>query len=109
MTKDNGLIAITVPPLKHMIVGGHVSLWNAGLVLYRLVLCGLNCSEASILSYGYNISIILRKKEVSIDGIECDCGDIRKIKKYLPQGLKYFPNEVDDPFDGNIQIGRAHV
>jgi SAM-dependent methyltransferase len=53
---ENGALAITVPPLKHKIAGGHVSLWNGGLLLYRLVLAGFDCKDAKILRYGNNIS-----------------------------------------------------
>lgn len=102
LTKEGGVIAITVPPFKHEIVGGHVSFWNAGLIMYRLVLCGIDCSEAAILSYGYNISVIVKKKTISLQGIEYDCGDIRRIKQYLPKELEFNPNENDDPFNGNI-------
>lgn len=102
LVNENGVIAITVPPLKHEIVGGHVSLWNAGLILYRLVLAGVDCSSASVLSTGYNISVIVTKKSITPEGIEFDSGDIRKIKKYLPQDLDFIPNENDDPFNGNI-------
>lgn len=100
--KDGGIIAITVPPLKHQIVGGHVSLWNAGLILYRLVICGVNCKNASILSYGYNISVIVRKDLIEVDDLQYDAGDLRRIKKYLPDGLDFLSNAIDDPFDGNI-------
>lgn len=102
LVNENGVIAITVPPLKHEIVGGHVSLWNAGLVLYRLVLAGVDCSSASVLSTGYNISVIVTKKSIIPEGIEFDSGDIRRIKKYLPRNLDFIPNENDDPFNGNI-------
>jgi predicted SAM-dependent methyltransferase len=37
----NGYAVITVPPFKHQIVGGHLTLWNAGLLMYNLVLAGL--------------------------------------------------------------------
>jgi len=101
---ENGILAITVPPLKHKIVGGHVSLWNGGLMLYRLVLAGFDCKEAKILRYSNNISVILRKREVDVLGdIEYDRGDIRKIRKFLPPGLNYETRDkIDDPFDGNI-------
>lgn len=101
--KDQGVLAITVPPLKHEIVGGHVSLWNAGLLLYRLVLAGFDCRDASVLSYDYNISVIVKKQpiEENID-LQFDCGDIRRIRRYLPPFLHFKSNENDDPFDGNI-------
>lgn len=104
--KEGGIIAVTVPPLKHEIVGGHVSLWNAGLLIYRLVLVGLDCSQASILSYGYNISVIVKKspiRDMDALGLHFDAGDIRKLIRYFPSGLAFSSNAVDDPFDGNIR------
>ena len=38
----DGVLALTVPPRKDEIVGGHVSLWNGGLLLYHLVLAHLD-------------------------------------------------------------------
>lgn len=103
LVREEGVIAITVPPLKHAVVGGHVSLWNAGLVLYRLVLAGLDCSQASVLSYGYNISVIVKKTTITIPtNLEYDCGDIRRLKQYFPKSLQFDSNEQDDPFNGNI-------
>ncbi|TIR48055.1 MAG: class I SAM-dependent methyltransferase [Mesorhizobium sp.] len=102
ITKENGVVAITVPPLKHIIVGGHVTLWNAGLLLYHLVHAGFNCSNASILQYGYNISVIVKKQTVTGIDYIFDMGDIRSIRKYLPVGLDYRNEELDDPFDGDI-------
>lgn len=101
---ENGVLAITVPPLKHRIAGGHVSLWNGGLVLYRLVLAGFDCKDAKILRYGNNISVLLRKRDVNVlDAIEYDRGDIRKIRRFLPVGLNYVAGDaIDDPFDGDI-------
>lgn len=95
--KENGVLAITVPPLKHEIVGGHVSLWNAGLLLYQLVLAGFNCREVSIKSYSYNISVVLRKKSIeNYPELSYDSGDILKLKEYFPDGF-------GEPFDGNIK------
>jgi SAM-dependent methyltransferase len=102
--KEGGILAISVPPLKHDIVGGHVSIWNAGLLLYNLVLAGFDCKNANIKSYGYNISIILRKRTINVlDIIEFDAGDILKIRPYLPKELNYFTTPYDTPFDGNIE------
>jgi SAM-dependent methyltransferase len=100
---EGGVLALTVPPFKPEIVGGHVSFWNAGLVLYHLVLAGFNCREASVLEYGYNISVLLRKTSVRLPSLAFDRGDIRRLKAFLPAELRYHSNEGDDPFDGNIR------
>ena len=101
--KEGGCLAITVPPLKSEIVGGHVSLWNMGLLLYRLVLAGFDCSDAIGLKYGYNVSVILRKRSIQFPSdIEYDSGDVRKIRKFLPQSITFSRTSHDDPFDGNI-------
>lgn len=106
LAKEGGVIAITVPPLKHEIVGGHVSLWNAGLLIYRMILAGLDCAEASVRSYGYNISVLVQKKSIAdLEALDLhfDAGDIRKLRQFLPPGLTFSSNQIDDPFDGNIR------
>ncbi|MEN5103938.1 methyltransferase domain-containing protein [Brucella anthropi] len=102
VTKEGGIVAITVPPLKHQIVGGHLSLWNGGLLLYHLVLAGFDCKHASILQYGYNISVILRKESIRFPNVVFDMGDIRTIRPHLPPALSFDSNPNDDPFNGNI-------
>lgn len=81
---DDGLLAITVPPAKHNLVGGHVSIWNLSLVLYQLVLAGLDCSAARVGSYGYNISVLLRKKVVDLPPLKMDRGDIKDLAHLFP-------------------------
>lgn len=104
LIKENGVLAITVPPLKNTIVGGHVSLWNAGLLIYRLVLAGFDCKEASVCTYGYNISVIVKKRSIFVlDQIAYDVGDLNILSKYFPKGLKYFNSEKDKPFYGKIR------
>ena len=90
--------------MKKETVGGHVSLWNAGLLLYRLVLAGFDCSDASVLTYGYNISVIVKKKSIHVlDELSYDRGDLKIISKYMPQGLKIRPVDRDISFNGNIK------
>lgn len=95
--EEGGVLAITVPPLKHEIVGGHVTLWNAGLLLYQLILAGFDCSNVSIKSYGYNISVILKKKSIlAYPDLSYDSGDINKLKEFFPIGF-------EEPFNGDIK------
>lgn len=104
--KEGGVLAITVPPMKHEIVGGHVSLWNGGLILYRLILAGFDCSRARVLAYGYNISVIVEKRTIpDLAGLrlEFDAGDIRKLLPYFPPSIHFLSNATDDPFDGDLR------
>jgi len=87
--KEGGVIAITVPPLKHQIVGGHISFWNTGLLLYRMILAGLDCSEARVGTYGYNCSVIVSKKSIEMpQDLTYGNGDIEKLSKYFPMAVK---------------------
>jgi len=93
---EGGILAITVPPLKHEIVGGHVSLWNAGLLIYNLVMAGFDCRNASLLRYSYNISCIVEKKSIKLPpNLTFDAGDIEKLASYFPPGLS-------EGFNGDI-------
>ena len=94
--KDGGVLAVTVPPAKHEIVGGHVTLWNAGLLLYNLILAGFECKDAAVKSYGYNISVIVNKRTAILPELNYDAGDINALNEFFPLG-------VYEGFDGNIQ------
>lgn len=89
--KEGGIFAVTVPPLKHQIVGGHVSLWNLGLLFYRLILAGFDCQDAIGKRYGYNISVILRKKKAafSLSDLHFDNGDITRLAPFFPKGREW--------------------
>lgn len=95
--KEGGLVCITVPPAKSMIVGGHVSLWNAGLLLYNLILAKFDCSQASVLTYDYNISVIVTKKTITLPKLTFDSPDIDTLKLFFPSELR------KSSFDGNIK------
>lgn len=84
LVKPRGILAITVPPLKESIVGGHLSLWNGGMLLYHLCFAGLDCRDISIRRYGYNVAAILRVKKRPEVELHYDSGDIDRLKPYLP-------------------------
>jgi hypothetical protein len=94
--KPGGIFAITVPPMKPTIVGGHVTIWNAGLLLYNLILAGYDCRDVRIKAYGYNISVIGRKRRARLPMLKMDAGDIETL-------APFFPVPVQQDFDGNIQ------
>lgn len=93
--KPGGLLFVTVPPMKHAIVGGHVTLWNAGLLLYQLILAGFDCSKARVGTYGYNISVIVPNDATDLPELAYDDGDIERL-------ARFFPVPVVHGFDGEM-------
>ena len=92
LLNEGGYLSIIVPPRKPFIVGGHVSIWNAGLVLYNLILAGFDCSEECyIKQYDYNIGIIIKKKTITNmpENLSMDKGDIELLSTYFP-----FPRDI---------------
>lgn len=95
LLRHGGYLAVTVPPMKHAIVGGHVTLWNAGLLLYHLVLAGFDCRNAMVGTYGYNISVIVQNTDAALPALDHDEGDIERIREF-------FPVPVAEAFDGRV-------
>lgn len=96
LLKEGGYLAIVIPPRKPFIVGGHVSMWNGGLLLYHLILAGFDCSDAQLLQYDYNIGVVLKKKTINpYPEINYDLGDLHILKKY-------FPMEITEGFNGDL-------
>ena len=81
-----------------MIVPGHVSLWNAGLLLFRLVQAGVDCRNARVKTYDYDVSVIVSVNELIDTKTIYAGGDLRGIFRYLPSDLQVF----DTDFYGNI-------
>lgn len=96
LLNEGGYLTIIVPPRKPFIVGGHVSIWNGGLLLYHLVLANFDCSEAQVLQYDYNICIIVKKKTIILPKLNYDIGDLLLLNKFFPIDIK------EDSFNGDI-------
>jgi SAM-dependent methyltransferase len=102
--RADGVLAVTVPPPKHEIVGGHLSLWNTGLLVYHLIVAGFDCRQARVSEpyengdgYDkYNISVIVRKRRaVPSRPLVYDAGDIETL-------AEFFPLPVTHGFDGRL-------
>jgi SAM-dependent methyltransferase len=83
---EDGVYVVIVPPLKHKIVGGHLSLWNGGLLLYNMIMAGFDCSEAILIKKDYNIALIGKKKPTNFDytSLTSSKGDIEKLSQFFP-------------------------
>lgn len=98
-TREGGYIVLIVPPRKPFLIGGHVSMWNAGLVIYHLILAGVDCSkECYIKQYDYNIGVIVKNIKNNIEEIPLtyDGGDISNLL------YPFFPFRSFDGVNGDI-------
>ena len=85
LCSKNGKIAITVPYPHRHIWGGHLSIWTPGLLIYNIVIQGIDMSNAKLL-YGYKeFSVIFSPnfKDLPKD-LSFDKGDVQKLKKFFP-------------------------
>jgi SAM-dependent methyltransferase len=105
ITKENGYLCIVVPIRKPFVVSGHMTIWNPGLLLYNLVVAGLDCRECMILQKDYEISVIVKvnKRDTGKDHLilHRDSGDLKELKNYFPKILQESIDEYDC-FDGDI-------
>lgn len=97
--KEEGILGITVPPAKDEIVGGHVSLWNAGLLLYNLILAGFDCRHASVSTYGYNISVVVQKKTANLPRLVFDSPDISSLAQFFPKEVGIYRGKFNGIID----------
>lgn len=73
-------------------------------MIYRLILAGFDCAGASVCTYGYNISVIVKKRKINVLGkISYDRGDILALKEYFPAQIQYRKVDRDIAFNGNIK------
>lgn len=84
LLKPGGIYAITIPPMRPKLVGGHVNTWNAGILTYNLVMANYDCRDAAVKEYDYNISIIGRKRYATHPPLHMDRGDIEKLAPFFP-------------------------
>lgn len=105
LIKDEGYIAVAVPPRKPFIVSGHVNLFNPGLLVYRMILAGVDCSKAKVFQYDGNICLITKINRIELPELSFDIGDLEKLQKY-------FPFEVQEGFNGDFMqsnLSRSEV
>lgn len=93
---EGGWLAVTVPPMKDSVVGGHVAMFNAGTLLYHLILAGFDCRNAMVKTYDYNVSVIAQNIPATLPDLAMDCGDIERLDHL-------FPMPVVQGFDGRIE------
>jgi hypothetical protein len=71
---------------------------NAGVLLYNLILAGFDCSKASVGSYDYDLSVIVRNTRAEFP-----------VDLHFDEGLSsrpFFPVPVHQGFDGRARLAR---
>jgi SAM-dependent methyltransferase len=86
---DDGVLFIAVPPFKHNIVGGHVHVWNMGLLMYNLILCGFDVRNGRFIKHEYNIAGIVKKSDRKLPRLKFDNGDIESLSEFFPDGFSH--------------------
>jgi SAM-dependent methyltransferase len=95
---DNGLLAVTVPSMEKYgtkVVDGHMTYWNAGVLLYNIILAGFDCHDARVATYNNEVSVLVRKVKADLPRISSDRGEIQRLSRFFPIG-------VSQGFDGSI-------
>ncbi|GHT71387.1 hypothetical protein AGMMS49950_07930 [Endomicrobiia bacterium] len=92
-----GIIAITVPNNEPYATLSHIHKFNAGVILRNLVYVGIDCRNAKVLTYNYNLSIVIP------DVAFFEWSNLRDIFHYIPADIEQ--NHLRDGniiFDGDI-------
>lgn len=97
LCSDNGYIAIAVPPRKPFIVSGHINLFNPGLLMYRVILSGVDLSHARVFQYDNNICLLAKASRVELPSLNFDMGDLERLGPFFPQNL-----HVLEGFNGDL-------
>jgi 2-polyprenyl-3-methyl-5-hydroxy-6-metoxy-1,4-benzoquinol methylase len=97
-TKEGGIFCIIWPNPKYSIVGGHVHIFNMGLMLYNIIRTGIDCSNIRMYKSGYNLCIVGEVKRFTLPELTFNRHEIEILEKYFP-----FP--AVHGFDGNTPPG----
>ena len=98
--KDEGAWCIIWPPLKHQIVGGHVHIFNYGLMLYNIIRTGIDCSSVKMFRSRYSEAIMGTKATFDVPKLVYDRGDIEILSEW-------FPFDAKQNFHGFKGVGRV--
>jgi SAM-dependent methyltransferase len=89
LLKDDGVFCILFPKPKGQIVGGHVHIYNMGLILYNLVRNGIDCSKAKMVAKGHTLGVMSQYKKFDLPVLKSNRYDIDLLSKYFPFNAKH--------------------
>jgi len=90
-------LLVSVPVYKPQIVGGHINLYNLGMLMYHLVLAGYDCNGIVACTTNKEVSVVLPVKDIDkLPDLNYDNGDIELLAPYFPEEYR------EHGFNGNI-------
>lgn len=103
MLAEGGVLALSVPAMRYPLVTGDLTIWSGGLLLYHLVLSGLDCRNVKMLTQGEQIFLVLVKASIEPAPLGTFVPSPGTMRAHLPQGLEFI--EMPDGglgFDGDL-------
>lgn len=87
--EDDGWVSIMVPrPHLNRLLSGHITTWTTSTLIYNIVMCGFDCSNAKVCNGVYEKSVLVQKRPIKNDpdfvyrsGVVDDVG---KLAKFFP-------------------------
>ncbi len=106
--KDDGILAITVPPCELVAGGGHLNIFTSGSLIYHLVSNGFDCSNMRLKIYDYNLSIICKKNpefKFNDNNFSVDLKEFyNELPDYIIEGIERYKKEHPSSFGGHERI-----
>lgn len=96
LTEEGGIICIVYPKMKQQVVGGHVHIFNNGIVYYNLIRCGISCKDWITLSKGYSNCLMGRFNRFEIPQLTYSRGEIELLSEHFPFPAKQDFHGTDD-------------
>ena len=96
--REGGVFCLIWPPPKSRIVGGHVHVFNLGLMVYNLVRMGIDCREVEMIKSGYNLALLGNYRRFILPKLTYNRHELA----FLGQ---YFPFHATHNFDGDTPPG----
>lgn len=93
--KVGGVFCLIWPPPKKQVVGGHLHVFNMGLMLYNLVRSKVDCSDVRMYRCGYNLAIMGRYNPIKDLTLSYNRYELELLGDY-------FPCPVKQGFDGTL-------
>jgi len=96
LCREDGVFCLIWPPPKKHIVGGHLHVFNPGLMLYNIVRLGIDCRNVKIFKSGYNLAIMGQFKTFELPELTFNRFELELLSDY-------FPFTPEHNFDGDLK------